>query len=122
MGYGRGRGIRTPDIQLPKLARYQTALYPVGMSVGPPSVIRHNVRVWMIRRPVDIVKPCPARRAQAAPGGEGEPHHPALAPFIPLRSGRRPGPHGITLGKSTAPGKARQASSKAARLTSAAAP
>ena len=25
---GRGRGIRTHDIQLPKLARYQTALYP----------------------------------------------------------------------------------------------
>ena len=26
---GRGRGIRTPDILLPKQARYQTALYPV---------------------------------------------------------------------------------------------
>lgn len=26
--YGRGRGIRTPDILLPKQARYQTALYP----------------------------------------------------------------------------------------------
>ena len=25
---GRGRGIRTPDIQLPKLALYQTELYP----------------------------------------------------------------------------------------------
>jgi hypothetical protein len=25
---GRGRGIRTPDILLPKQARYQTALYP----------------------------------------------------------------------------------------------
>jgi hypothetical protein len=25
----RGRGIRTPDILLPKQARYQTALYPV---------------------------------------------------------------------------------------------
>ena len=27
---GRGRGIRTPDILLPKQARYQTALYPEG--------------------------------------------------------------------------------------------
>ncbi len=26
--YGRGRGIRTPDILLPKQARYQTALFP----------------------------------------------------------------------------------------------
>ena len=26
--FGRGRGIRTPDILLPKQARYQTALYP----------------------------------------------------------------------------------------------
>jgi hypothetical protein len=26
---GRGREIRTPDILLPKQARYQTALYPV---------------------------------------------------------------------------------------------
>ncbi len=25
---GRGRGIRTPDILLPKQARYQAALYP----------------------------------------------------------------------------------------------
>jgi hypothetical protein len=30
---GRGRGIRTPDILLPKQARYQTALYPVGMDL-----------------------------------------------------------------------------------------
>ena len=27
---GRGRGIRTPDILLPKQARYQTALYPAS--------------------------------------------------------------------------------------------
>ena len=26
--FGRGREIRTPDILLPKQARYQTALYP----------------------------------------------------------------------------------------------
>ncbi len=28
---GRGREIRTPDILLPKQARYQTALYPVKL-------------------------------------------------------------------------------------------
>ena len=28
ISFGRGRGIRTPDILLPKQARYQTALYP----------------------------------------------------------------------------------------------
>ena len=34
---GRGREIRTPDILLPKQARYQTALYPVnyGHHTGP---------------------------------------------------------------------------------------
>jgi hypothetical protein len=31
--FGRGRGIRTPDILLPKQARYQTALYP---ALHPP--------------------------------------------------------------------------------------
>ena len=36
---GRGREIRTPDILLPKQARYQTALYPdqyfAGADAGP---------------------------------------------------------------------------------------
>jgi hypothetical protein len=38
---GRGREIRTPDILLPKQARYQTALYPdyftteAGMTLAP---------------------------------------------------------------------------------------
>ena len=36
-GVGRGRGIRTPDILLPKQARYQTALYPAGVPVPPTS-------------------------------------------------------------------------------------
>ena len=31
--FGRGREIRTPDILLPKQARYQTALYPECLSV-----------------------------------------------------------------------------------------
>ena len=30
---GRGREIRTPDILLPKQARYQTALYPDSYTV-----------------------------------------------------------------------------------------
>src|SRR6185437_14693943 len=38
---GRGRGIRTPDIQLPKLALYQTELYPDAMAD-----IRGRKRQW----------------------------------------------------------------------------
>ena len=39
---GRGKGIRTPDILLPKQARYQTALYPADLDpsirpLGHPS-------------------------------------------------------------------------------------
>src|SRR5690554_5382267 len=33
---GRGREIRTPDILLPKQARYQTALYPVSTEQQVP--------------------------------------------------------------------------------------
>jgi methylenetetrahydrofolate dehydrogenase (NADP+)/methenyltetrahydrofolate cyclohydrolase len=33
---GRGREIRTPDILLPKQARYQTALYPDDLALPPP--------------------------------------------------------------------------------------
>ena len=43
---GRGREIRTPDILLPKQARYQTALYPdfVFTAIAPTPVFRraHN--------------------------------------------------------------------------------
>ena len=38
---GRGRGIRTPDILLPKQARYQTALYP---DVVNPAIIDLTLR------------------------------------------------------------------------------
>src|SRR5688572_9717200 len=49
---GRGRGIRTPDILLPKQARYQTALYPgvrrpqgpTGTRSGPDG--RHVITAW----------------------------------------------------------------------------
>ena len=34
--FGRGREIRTPDILLPKQARYQTALYPAIRSTRIP--------------------------------------------------------------------------------------
>ena len=30
--FGRGRGIRTPDLLYPKQTRYQTALYPVNIN------------------------------------------------------------------------------------------
>ena len=42
---GRGREIRTPDILLPKQARYQTALYPVVQllrSVTKSGIIRRQ--------------------------------------------------------------------------------
>ena len=35
-GAGRGGEIRTPDILLPKQARYQTALHPEGATMIPP--------------------------------------------------------------------------------------
>ena len=34
LNVGRGREIRTPDILLPKQARYQTALYPVNLCLA----------------------------------------------------------------------------------------
>ena len=43
---GRGRGIRTPDIQLPKLALYQTELYPET----PPTARKHAGQA-MVRSP-----------------------------------------------------------------------
>ena len=46
---GRGREIRTPDILLPKQARYQTALYPVNI---------YNGRMAIILRLVSLVKHC----------------------------------------------------------------
>src|SRR6478672_12047072 len=38
---GRGRGIRTPDILLPKQARYQTALYPGRLAPREPAGARN---------------------------------------------------------------------------------
>ena len=52
---GRGRGIRTPDIQLPKLALYQTELYPDA------SPARHG------RKPA-MVRPCGWMGQRAARG------------------------------------------------------
>jgi hypothetical protein len=51
---GRGRGIRTPDILLPKQARYQTALYPEQcgktlLQEGPYARRRQYYRAIRIR-------------------------------------------------------------------------
>ena len=43
---GRGREIRTPDILLPKQARYQTALYPVFSPIWEDEIIRRG-RVYV---------------------------------------------------------------------------
>jgi hypothetical protein len=50
--YGRGRGIRTPDILLPKQARYQTALYPVPFRARRRSRSRAMVSPvhWSVNR------------------------------------------------------------------------
>ncbi len=50
---GRGRGIRTPDILLPKQARYQTALYPVVCMLTETRIF---FRRRMILIPLFIVK------------------------------------------------------------------
>ena len=39
---GRGREIRTPDILLPKQARYQTALYPDAVQTALFSTIHRS--------------------------------------------------------------------------------
>lgn len=48
---GRGRGIRTPDILLPKQARYQTALYPadVNGSTRSSAARLRNERLVIVR-------------------------------------------------------------------------
>ena len=44
---GRGREIRTPDILLPKQARYQTALYPDSalLAFSEPRIIRWSIKI-----------------------------------------------------------------------------
>ena len=49
---GRGGEIRTPDILLPKQARYQTALYPDRLKGLLLSEARHNTRVFNFRQSV----------------------------------------------------------------------
>ena len=48
---GRGREIRTPDILLPKQARYQTALYPEKIRALA------DAKAGMIRSPANTVNP-----------------------------------------------------------------
>ena len=52
---GRGREIRTPDILLPKQARYQTALYPEFRNGRE---LHRKRRSGIILRCFEMVKPC----------------------------------------------------------------
>ena len=52
---GRGRGIRTPDIQLPKLALYQTELYPDGPQANDATADRHGTLARLRRSTQDVV-------------------------------------------------------------------
>ena len=51
---GRGREIRTPDILLPKQARYQTALYPdvmiLALTPSPVFSRQHNTHPYPKRQ------------------------------------------------------------------------
>ncbi len=47
--FGRGRGIRTPDILLPKQARYQTALYPDETRSEADSVVAERPEILRSR-------------------------------------------------------------------------
>ena len=84
---GRGRGIRTPDILLPKQARYQTALYPV-QSVSAPRRPRKKDRRWYeaasfasIRKPCDAI---PAHRDCRTPAETKRvPKHPSSTSGAP---------------------------------------
>ena len=60
---GRGRGIRTPDIQLPKLALYQTELYPDAL----PADIRDRKRQWYgaVRAPVNVKQAATHRKRKS---------------------------------------------------------
>jgi hypothetical protein len=49
---GRGRGIRTPDILLPKQARYQTALYP------DKAIIKKATKPALNTKPNHMPKTC----------------------------------------------------------------
>src|SRR5690242_2150236 len=61
---GRGRGIRTPDIQLPKLALYQTELYPDAVPAHDRSDRRAMVRLrhHVGQRDPSIVPGCSRKR------------------------------------------------------------
>jgi hypothetical protein len=50
---GRGRGIRTPDILLPKQTRYQTALYPVSYLCGQSTRVKSGI-ILSFGRPVNF--------------------------------------------------------------------
>src|SRR5690606_36586518 len=75
---GRGRGIRTPDILLPKQARYQAALYPAGRDTSEarqrderPAIVgsaRGPVNARPKRAPpLCMLPPDPAQRPRGFP-------------------------------------------------------
>src|SRR5690606_27035069 len=69
---GRGRGIRTPDILLPKQARYQTALFPgtaTGTGGTPESEARiiHSISSRVNRTAAFSCHPCSCSRNGPSP-------------------------------------------------------
>jgi hypothetical protein len=75
---GRGRGIRTPDILLPKQARYQTALYPARIRLDRVATLVTTILRPHSRRTVRRGAPKPAH-TKTAPGGRQSQHGPSLA-------------------------------------------
>ena len=51
--FGRGREIRTPDILLPKQARYQTALYPVFLLLETDYICIHKIYLHKLSTPLN---------------------------------------------------------------------
>ena len=77
---GRGRGIRTLDIQLPKLALYQAELYPVSPDFGHRDYPKET---RMLRMAVSTVNcrgrnplPCNKPHATETPPNKRVPQHP----------------------------------------------
>src|SRR6185436_20001604 len=77
---GRGGGIRTPDILLPKQVRYQTALHPGGSRAATEEIIpSQRARLTAVgwKQPVAVAAPRPgpaaARLLPCAPAGRAMP-------------------------------------------------
>jgi hypothetical protein len=79
---GRGRGIRTLDIQLPKLALYQAELYPVSPDFGHPWQSQRSGDVTDGRQhrqlPGNRTSPCNKPHATETPSNKRVPQHPHI--------------------------------------------